>query len=300
MIWTKRFCQSSPYIHPFIEILQSRGHVVSVVLPHQQRSWIGKAHFVGELIKPTYFRPGSIHQDDGKTSDRPSSANLGENEWVLVNSTPATCAQLGLFHFFQDRGPVDVVVSGPNYGRNSTALFSLSSGTIGGAMEAALFRKRAIALSFAFDSSHHKPDLIAGACRQAVKIIEHLCQNWAPEADLYNINVPLVAGVEDRKILFTYSLQNYWSPTASLFEEVEAMDGDLNPEIQEMEIRQSGEIGGKASLPKTVHRHRHFKFAPRFSDVSESVDQSSEGNDGWAIKQGFTRSVSLYVDLPFI
>lgn len=195
---------------------------------------------------------------------------------------------------------MDVVVSGPNYGSNSTALFGLSSGTIGGAMEAALFRRKAIALSFAFDSRHHKPDLIAGGCRQAVKIIEHLCRNWAPEADLYNINVPLVAGVEDRKILFTYSLQNYWSPTASLFEEVEAMDDDLNPEIQEMEIRQSGEIGGKASLPKTVHKHRHFKFAPRFFDVSESVEHSSEGNDGWAIKQGFTRSVSLYVDLPFI
>lgn len=225
---------------------------------------------------------------------------MGEGEWVLVNSTPATCAQLGLFHFFQDRGPVDVVISGPNYGRNSTALFSLSSGTVGGAMEAALFRKRAIALSFAFDSRHHKPDLIAGGCRQAVKIVEHLCQNWAPEADLYNINIPLVEGVEDRKILYTYSLQNYWSPTASLFEEVEATDGDLSPEIEEMAIRQSGELDGKDSLAKTVHKHKHFKFAPRFSDVTESVENSSGGNDGWAIKQGFTRSASLCLDLPFI
>lgn len=253
-----------------------------------------------ELIKPTYFRPGSIYQDDGKTFDQPSSSNVGEDEWILVNSTPATCAQLGLFHFFQDRGPVDVVVSGPNYGRNSTALFSLSSGTIGGAMEAALFRKKAIALSFAFDSRHHKPDLIAGGCRQAVKIVEHLCQNWAIEADLYNINIPLVAGVEDRKILYTYSLQNYWSPTASSFEEVEATDGDLSPEIEEMAIRQSRDIGGIDSLAKTVHKHKHFKFAPRFSDVTESVENSSGGNDGWAIKQGFIRSTSLCLDLPFI
>lgn len=41
----------------------------------------------------------------------------GKVPWVLVNSTPATCAQIGIEHFFEGRGPVELVVSGPNYGR---------------------------------------------------------------------------------------------------------------------------------------------------------------------------------------
>jgi tubulin--tyrosine ligase len=47
---------------------------------------------------------------------------------------------------------VDLVLSGPNFGRNTTAIFALSSGTIGGALEGAVCGKKAIALSYAFDS----------------------------------------------------------------------------------------------------------------------------------------------------
>ena len=149
--------QSSPYVHSFVQTLQNAGHVVSVILPHQQRSWIGKAHFVGQVTKPTYFRPGTIHEDDGVTSQTPAGPNEKVEEWILIDGTPASCAQLGLFHFFQERGPVELVISGPNYGRNSTSLFSLSSGTIGGAMEAAVCAKKSIALSFAFYSRDHYP-----------------------------------------------------------------------------------------------------------------------------------------------
>ena len=66
-------------------------------------------------------------------------------EWVRATCSPAGCVQLGLFHLFQDREPVDLVISGPNHGRNATAIFNLCSGTVGGAMEAALCRKKAIA-----------------------------------------------------------------------------------------------------------------------------------------------------------
>lgn len=190
------------------------------------------------------------------------------------------------------------MISGPNYGRNSTALFSLSSGTVGGAMEAALFRKKAIALSFAFDSRDHNPILIAGGCRQALKIIEHLHQNWAPDVDVYNINVPIVDGVEDCKVLYTYTLQNYWS-TGSSFEEIETNEDDPSPENQEMKIRESLESdGGKdpAREPKTmIQKHKHFKFAPKFSDVTQSIEEGLAGNDGWAIKQRYTRSASLLI-----
>ena len=275
-----------------MQTLQEAGHVVSVILPHQQRSWIGKAHFVGQTVKPTYFRPGTRHQDDGLISEKPAGPQENVEEWILIDGTPASCAQLGLFHFFQDQGPVDLVVSGPNYGRNSTTLFSLSSGTIGGAMEAAVCAKKSIALSFAFYSREHNPDLIAGASRTAVKVIEHLYHNWGQSTDLYSINVPLVPDVENHKIVYTHALQNYWT-SGSSFEEVPATEGAQDPESHEQEIRQDGEtVDGDNTNDRPIrHRHRHFKWAPSFGDIQKSIDEAPPGNDGWAIAQGYTRSV---------
>ncbi|MCJ1281676.1 hypothetical protein MMC26_000998 [Xylographa opegraphella] len=283
--------QSSPYVHSLVKTLQDAGHTVSVILPHVQRSWIGKAHFVGQLTKPTYFRPGTLHEDDGTTHERPLPEGAMEEEWVLVDGTPGTCAQLGLYHFFQERGPIDLVVSGPNYGRNSTSLFSLSSGTIGGAMEAATCRKKAIALSYAFYSRDHDPVLIAGASRQSVRIVEHLYNNWGEDVDLYSINVPMIQGVEDNKVMYTNVLQNYWS-SGSPFQEVEADEEEKNPDEQEREIRQQQhDAAGKTS--SSGHKHKYFKWAPKFTDIHKSIEENPPGNDGWAIKEGYTSVTPL-------
>ncbi|KAL8886489.1 MAG: hypothetical protein Q9215_005807 [Flavoplaca cf. flavocitrina] len=291
--------QSSPYIHSFVTTLQSAGHTVSVILPHQQRSWIGKAHFAAQVVKPTYFRPGNLHQDDGTTHAKPLQSKAGSDseheEWVLVNSTPATAAQLGLFHFFQDRGPVDLVVSGPNYGRNTTSLFSLSSGTIGGAMEAAVCRKRAIALSYAFFSRDHDPEIIAGASSMSVKLIEHLMSHWDDGVDLYSVNVPLIEGTESKRVMYTYALQNYWA-SGSSFTEIEAKDEENeDPEEKEVEIReQEGRNeGGENVRKRRGHKHRHFSWTPKFSDVYQSVETSEPGNDGWAVKEGLVSVTPL-------
>lgn len=249
------------------------------MLPHIQRSWIGKAHIVGQTVKPTYFRPGSLHQDDGSTHDRPLPAESEDEEWILVDGTPASCVQVGLFHVYKDRGPVDLVVSGPNYGRNTTAIFSLSSGTLGGAMEAAICGKKAIALSYAFFSRDHDPDIIGGAARLSVKLVEYLYNNWGKDADLYSINVPLVKDVEKHKIMYTHMLQNYWT-SGSSFQEIsadEAENVDTQSEEKDKEIKHSR------------HTHKHFKWAPKFTDVHLSVERSAPGNDGWAIKEGYTR-----------
>jgi len=283
--------QSSPYVHSFISTLQSAGHIVSVVLPHVQRSWIGKAHIVGQTIKPTYFRPGTLHQDDGTTHRRPLPAESEAEEWILVDGTPASCVQIGLYHVFQERGPVDLVISGPNYGRNSTAIFSLSSGTLGGAMEAAICGKKAIALSYAFFSRDHDPDIIGGASRLSVKLVESLYNNWGKDADLYTINVPLVKDVEQHKIMYTNMLQNYWS-SGSSFREIPAdEEEDADPQGQEKQIRQEGEatLEGPKENRALKHTHKHFKWAPTFTDVHQSVENSAPGNDGWAIKEGYTR-----------
>ncbi|KAI1777311.1 sure-like protein [Hypoxylon cercidicola] len=297
---------SSPYIHSFIRELHKRGHTVSVCLPHTQRSWIGKAHMIGQTVKPLYYRPSATFDPSpsaalraqGNTYTRPSKNNQ-EEEWILVDGTPASCAQIGLHHFFQEKGPVDLVVSGPNYGRNTTAVFALSSGTLGGALEAAICRRKSIALSYAFFSRNHDPTIIDGAARHSVRVIEKLYAQWPTDKsiDLYSVNVPLIEGVEERKTLFTDMLQNYWGGNGSCFEEVEGSVGDEDEE--EERIRESQEAGtSKDPGPeengvvveesRTRYPHRHFKWAPKFTDVHRSVEESPPGNDGWAVKEGFT------------
>lgn len=160
-------------------------------------------------------------------------------------------------------------------------------------MEAAVCAKKAIALSFAFYSRDHDPELIAAASRRAVKVIEHLYRNWSPNTDLYSINVPLVPGVETHKIVYTHALQNYWT-SGSSFDEIPATEGDQDPESHEAEIRQGEAGGGSSDYQITRHQHRHFKWAPKFGDIQKSIDAAPPGNDGWAIAQGFTRLVQQY------
>lgn len=285
---------SSPYVHSFVRHLQRAGHTVSVCVPHTQRSWIGKAHMIGQTLKPSYYRPSaSSHGEDseGTTHSRPSPSGDVE-EWVLIDGTPASCVQIGLNHFFEDKGPVDLVVSGPNYGRNSTAIFALSSGTLGAALEAAACRHKAIALSFAFFSRNHDPVIIDAACRHSVKVIEFLYKQWPTDgsADLYSVNVPLVEGVETHQTVWTDILQNYWTKGGCF----EAVDGSADDEdLEEERIREGpgGEVEDKdksAAAPKG-HTHKHFKWAPRFKDVYKSVEDSGPGSDGWAVKEGQTR-----------
>ncbi|PGH17816.1 5'/3'-nucleotidase SurE [Helicocarpus griseus UAMH5409] len=300
--------QSSPYVHSLVHTLESAGHVVSVVLPHRQRSWIGKAHLVGATVKPTYFRPGTLHKDDGTIHHLPRSGGEGEepagDEWILIDSTPASCVQIGLFHYFKDRGPIDLVISGPNYGRNTTAVFALSSGTIGGAMEAAVCGYRAVALSYAFSSRDHDPIVIAEASRHSVRLIEHLCKSWGEDVHLYSINVPLEPGVSEGKVLYTNMLDNRWT-SGSCFEAIDAESSGEGPGLQEQKLRQAGELdagsGGRAGTSTPGHRHMHFKWAPKFSDVYKSVELSAPGNDGWAVKEGITSVTPLkanFMHLP--
>ena len=154
-------------------------------------------------------------------------------------------------------------------------------------MEAAVCKRRAIALSYAFFSRNHDPDIIGGASKLSVKLIEHLYANWGNEVDLYSINVPLVEGVESRKVMWTAMLQNYWGP-GSCFQEVEDEEGDAGEE--EQKIRE-GESQNGENGEVVRHKHKHFKWAPRFTDVYKSVEEAGPGNDGWTVKEGFTRYV---------
>jgi 5'/3'-nucleotidase SurE len=105
--------QASPYILQFVKTLEAAGHTVSVILPDQQRSWIGKSHIVGKDVKTVFYWPPEQNPDV-----HPESASYSDNgkyPWVLVNSTPAACSQLGLDCFFTDRGPIVRFSTNPFY-----------------------------------------------------------------------------------------------------------------------------------------------------------------------------------------
>ncbi|KAK8098625.1 tubulin-tyrosine ligase PBY1 [Apiospora kogelbergensis] len=287
---------SSPYVHSFVRALQRAGHTVSVCLPHTQRSWIGKAHMVGETVKPSYYRPSETFdptppsdsaaaKPQGTTHSRPSKSRDIE-EWILVDGTPASTAAQWTW---SSRAPTTAETRRPS--------LPLSSGTLGGALEAAVCRQKAIAVSYAFFSRNHDPDIIEGASAHSVRVIESLHRQWPADAsvDLYSVNVPLVEGVGKNKTLFTEMLQNYWSQGSSCFTEVEGSVGDEDEEerrIRESEGREGvappEESSTKENEAGSGYTHRHFKWSPRFTDVYNSVEESPPGNDGWAVKEGLT------------
>ncbi|KAI1118355.1 survival protein sure-like phosphatase/nucleotidase [Nemania sp. NC0429] len=291
---------ASPYVHSLVRALQKAGHAVSVCLPDTQRSWIAKAHMIGRTVKPVYYRPPAAYdtQDDstpqGTIHRLPSRGRDAVEEWVLVDGTPASCAQIGLHHVFRERGPIDLVVSGPNFGRNSTALFALSSGTLGAALEAAVCRRRAIALSWAHFKDRQNPKdpaIIEEATRHSVRVIEALAAQWPTDGsvDLYTVNVALLPGLESRRTLFTPMLQNYWGDGGTCFTEVEGSVGDEDEEEESIRGHEGVKPNGNEEVEDSKGLiHRHFKWKPRFEDVYRSVEEAPPGNDGWAVKEGHT------------
>ena len=69
-------------------------------LPATNCSWIGKAHLFRQQVERTELQVGS---------GRP---------WTLLTATPASCVNIGLHNVYRDE-PIDLVLSGPNLGRNS-------------------------------------------------------------------------------------------------------------------------------------------------------------------------------------
>lgn len=274
--------QSSPYVQSLVAELQAAGHQISVILPDAQRSWIGKAHMVGQTLTPKYYRPGTLLKDDGIHSDRPFDD--GKEEWILVDGTPASCTQIGLHHVFRERGPIDLVVSGPNYGRNTTALFALSSGTLGAALEGAVNGFRSIALSYAFDSREHDVDIITEASKLSVRLIEKFARDWAEDVHVYSINVPVRKGVSNNKILYTNMIQNRWS-SGSSYKEIPAGETDADPNAEEHKIRENGESNGADEPSAKRRKHGTFKWAPQFQDVKTAVESAGAG-DGWEVSRG--------------
>lgn len=255
---------ASPYI-PFLvsAIAKYTNWDLSIVVPHTQRSWIGKAHFAGQDLTASFIYPTDDEEGNnnylGPFAEPQPELRAKHKEWALIDGTPASCSDIGIHHLYKEKGPVDLVISGPNVGRNSSATYITSSGTVGAAMEASLAGKLSIGLSYAFETRELKPDELREASLIAVKLIQHLYDNWAQGVDLYAINVPLHKELKLGKTEIHYApiLENKWG---SIFKSQQGEGEDANADIVDV------------SIEKKIQ----FKWAPDFNAVHEAVLASAE------------------------
>lgn len=250
------------------------------MVPHTQRSWIGKAHFAGQDLTASFIYP----TNDGNIYQGPFPAPSEElrskyKEWALLDGTPASCADIGIHHLYKEKGPVDLVISGPNFGRNSTALYITSSGTIGAAMEAALTGVKSIGISYAFETRVVDPVVTAEGAKITVDLIRHLYENWSKDADLYSINIPLIKSLKhgETKIEYAPILANQWG---SIFTSEEPKQPSNESEADIVDTTASNKI--------------QFKWSPNFHTVHETVvasNEKNEHNDGVVLLKGGIRYV---------
>lgn len=284
---------ASPYVHYLVEELNSLNDWdLSVVVPDTQRSWIGKAHIIGKNVTAKYIYPGAVGEPIEAPVAQPRADRKGE--WTLLDGTPASCANIGIHHLYQDKGPVDLVISGPNYGRNSSAVYIMSSGTVGASMEAALNGKKTISVSYGFESRQHNPAHIAMASKIAAKLCKYLYENWDSRVQVYTVNIPLQDSLnENTKIVFTDILNNQWNSVFVPWDEYEARkqrgeyDTDKHPDL--------ASDGGNRD-----ERLVQFKWKPDFPTAEKTFAASPPGTDAWALREGMIRYVFFVVACLFI
>lgn len=114
-----------------------------------------------------------------------------------AEGAPADCVMAGLHEVLGGVAP-DLVLSGVNRGNNA-AENALYSGTLGGAMEAALQGLPAIALSQYLGPENHDPDLRFDAARKhGVATVRSLLDKGLWDGEdyriFYNVNFPPMAG----------------------------------------------------------------------------------------------------------
>ncbi len=121
-----------------------------------------------------------------------------------AEGSPADCV-LAAIHDIMADAPPDLVISGVNRGNNSGEN-AVYSGTVGGAMEAALQGLPAVALSQYFGPAvHGLDDPFESARTHGAAVIRKLLDHadWSPDADFrlfYNVNFPPLPASETKAI----------------------------------------------------------------------------------------------------
>ena len=185
--------------------------------------------------------------------------------------------------------------------------FSLSSGTLGGALASSLSGVRSIALSYGIMSKNTSEAYHDPAFKLSSKIINHLTDNWSSRGDkvLYSVNVPMV-----ERLLHEDGLKIYWTSVwrcgyGRLFTEVPQLaDGNVpsgaeKSAVQLTDATVSRESGGNS---QTVVGKDSLAFGWN-PDLSKLIGQTSAppGSDGWALNMdaaSVTPYLACFAELP--
>jgi 5'-nucleotidase len=135
------------------------------------------------VVAPERNNSGAGHS---LTLRRPLRIRRAAERYFAVDGTPTDCVLLALQHIIADQ-PVDLVLSGVNNGGNMAEDFTYS-GTIAAAMEATLFKVRAIAMSQVCKHGQPVPWATAEAC--GPDLVRRLrTMSWSDDM-LINVNFP--------------------------------------------------------------------------------------------------------------
>ncbi len=175
----------SPGIFALVQALKEIG-TVQVVAPDRQQSAVGHALTVSTPLRMTPF-----HRDN---------VFFG----TAVDGTPADCVKLALSRIITE--PVDLVVSGINFGYN-TAINVLYSGTVSAATEGMLLGIPSMAVSLG--SFNWETD-----CRVAAQTAAYLASRYhelnVPSGTILNVNIPAIPESQIKGLKVTQQGHGEW------------------------------------------------------------------------------------------
>jgi 5'-nucleotidase len=162
----------------------SKNYSVAAVVPDCGRSWIGKAITTKKELKIKKITYDGV-------------------EMFLLNGTPADCVQIGVYDIVPVRPKM--IISGINIGLNIGKARTLSSGTIGAAIEGSIDGVRSIASSLSipvtlrdkktdFYTPKNNP-LFENAAKITTKVTTIIMNNAFSDVDLFSLNIPFDATV---------------------------------------------------------------------------------------------------------
>lgn len=218
-----------------------------------------------------------------------------------LTQSPSTCTNVGLFtgnDLFDtpDAEPISLVISGPNFGRNTGTAFSVSSGTLGAALAGSLSGVRGIAISYGHFATapptllprENVPKLSPEACTEMTAMATHCCTSivqqlwdrWDSDADVrvYSINVPLAETLRQPTVCWT----RVWESRHAKLYAVPQLDsaGAASPAVPP---------GAATDTTSTHTRGVFLDFKPNVAGALRpgAGVPLEEGTDVWAICNGY-------------
>jgi len=228
---------------------------LTVIAPESERS--GASHAI------TAFEPIVARQAD-------ISCNGDVFSGYKVSGTPTDCVRLGVLELLDEKP--DFIVSGVNRGGNYGGDI-LYSGTVGAALEAALFRIPAIAFSLQFDKDSNKQRW--DTCEKVIPVIvEYFLHNRLPGGIIINVNIPNLP-IEDIKGIRRAKL------SSAVMDDQYIVNNDSNGDIS-FKLKFSGRhelLGRPGEDYNLVHEgyvtltplHFDMTYNPQFDDVETAA-----------------------------